>query len=115
MSRKNSRNNSIEIFITRRRTASSSSSNSSTGNNECNRSMSIGSIESITMEETDNIDNIDNIYVKSNKKQIVITKKTTRRIRDVYYELELEPSPNPLYLPHLTYTTWNDTLSNAKK
>ncbi len=74
MSRKNSRNNSIEIFITRRRTASSSSSNSSssnssTGNNECNRSMSIGSIESITMEDTDNI---DNVYVKSNKKQIVI-------------------------------------------
>jgi|AntAceMinimDraft_6_1070360.scaffolds.fasta_scaffold36677_2 hypothetical protein len=117
MSRKNSRSDSIEIFINRRRTSSSSSS---IGNNECkrsnsidSRSMSIGSIESIIMEEK------DNICVKTNKnknkKQIAINKETIRRTRDVYYELELQPSPNPLYLTHLTYTPWEDNESTTKK
>jgi len=114
MSRKNSRSDSIEIFINRRRTSSSSS----TGNDECkrnnsvdSRSMSIGSIESITMEETDNI----TVKTNKNKKQIPIKKETTRRTRDVYYELELQPSPNPLYLAHLTYTPWRDNLSSTEK
>ena len=121
MSRKNSRSDSIEIFINRRRTSSSSSiSSSSIGNNECkrsnsidSRSMSIGSIESIIMEEKDNIGVKTN--KNKNKKQTLIIKETTRRTRDVYYESELQPSPNPLYLTHLTYIPWDNTFSNSKK
>jgi hypothetical protein len=117
MSRKNSRSDSIEIFINRRRTSSSSSS---TGNNECNRSnsidsrsMSIGSIESIIMEEKGNIGVKTN--KNKNKKQTLINRDATRRTRDVYYELELQPSPNPSYLTHLIYMPWKDNESMTKK
>ena len=116
MSRKNSRSDSIEIFINRRRTSSSSS----TGNNECNRSnsidsrsMSIGSIESIIMEEKGNIGVKTN--KNKNKKQTLINRDATRRTRDVYYELELQPSPNPSYLTHLIYMPWKDNESMTKK
>jgi len=122
MSRKNSRSDSIEIFINRRRTSSSSSSN---GNDEYkrsnsidSRSMSIGSIESITMEEIDNNGRkTDKIAINTDKKihQISIHKEITRRARDVYYEVDFQPSPNPLYLTHLTRIPWKDTSSNTKK
>jgi hypothetical protein len=102
MSRKNSRSDSIEIFINRRRTSSSSSSSVDS------RSISI---DSITMEEKDNI----GVNTNKNKKQIAINKETIRRTRDVYYELELQPSPNPLYLTHLTGTPWDDNESMTKK
>ena len=123
MSRKNSRSDSIEIFINRRRTSSSSSS--SNGNDEYNRSssidsqrMSIGSIESITMEEIDNNRRkTDKIAIKTDKNIHLITihKEITRRARDVYYEVDFQPSPNPLYLTHLTRIPWKDTSSNTKK
>lgn len=120
MSRKISRSDSIEIFINRRRRTSSNTSSNSIYNDECksrnsidSRSMSIGSIgsiESITMEDNDKND----IEYNKNTKQIQINKETKQRTRDVYYELELQPSPNPLYLTHLIIPC-KDTMTTTKK
>jgi hypothetical protein len=116
MSRKNSRSDSIEIFINRRRTSSSTSTSSGAG--ECKRndsidscSISIGSMDYITLDEPDKTGILSN----KTSKQILIHKDTKRRTRDVYYEVDLQPSPNPLYLSHLTHIPWKDTFSNTKK
>jgi len=91
MSRKNSRSDSIDIHINRSRTSSYEYQRS---NSIGSRSMSIGSVESIVLE--------DDIYITSdNPNFIIITDGHKTRKRDVYLNSDmkksygLEPSPTP--------------------
>ena len=83
-----SRINSKEIIINKRRTFSSESIDSIES-----RSMSIGSIESITLVEKEEIKSIPRkgILIKNNKK---------RRVRDAELEY-IEASPNISYFKQL--------------
>jgi|AntAceMinimDraft_18_1070375.scaffolds.fasta_scaffold68578_2 hypothetical protein len=96
MSRKNSRSDSIDIHINRSRTSSYEyqRSNSIGSRSTGSRSMSIGSVESIVLE--------DDIYSTSdNPNFIIITDGHKTRKRDVYLNSDmkksygLEPSPTP--------------------
>jgi hypothetical protein len=89
-----SRTNSKELIINKRRTYSSDSITS-----RYSRSWSIGSVESIFMDD-DIIPNIKSI----SKKNKIIDDVKQRRIRDVYLDLDLEyiqKSPNPSYFKQL--------------
>jgi len=83
-----SRRNSKEFIVTKRRTFSSESIDSIES-----RSMSIGSIESITLVEKEEIKSIPRkgILIKNNKK---------RRVRDAELEY-IEASPNISYFKQL--------------
>lgn len=91
MSRKNSRSDSIDVCLTRSRTSSYEYQRS---NSIGSRSMSIGSIESISLDyDTTNTTDNPNIVIISNGRK-------TRK-RDVYLNSDmkkttvLEPSPTP--------------------
>ncbi len=92
MSRKNSRSDSIDVCLTRSRTSSYEYQRS---NSIGSRSMSIGSIESISLDY-DTINTTD-----SNPSIIIMTNGHKTRKRDVYLNSDmkkttvLEPSPTP--------------------
>lgn len=100
MSRKNSRSDSIEFFIAKSRTSSCEYRKSTTS--VSSRSMSIGSIESICLEDdTSNTSNKNiNDNTIENTNIVVMLNGTKTRKRDLYLNDEMkislmEPSPTP--------------------
>ena len=89
MSRNNSRNNSIDISVSKSRTSSW----------DYRRSDSFGSIETIDLEVNERSSSNKEEQFKSNSMKIAIVDSEKKRTRDVYIDIENPrkvPTPTPV-------------------